>query len=169
MKTWILVLSLIPLSTFAQECALKSSTDPFTHKTKLSTGFAPYNRGSLKLSVNVDATPTQVDFFFWITAGGNRCFDDRSYAEVIFEGEKTKMRLKNTGSMNCQGAFHFSFKNLATTGYQLKKLSTKKVSSINLVGPNKTETFIALTDEQKESFLQAAACVEKESKSLLKK
>ena len=167
MKNWLILLCILPFAATAQECTLKSSTDPFTHETKLSTGFAPYNRGSVNLSISIDATPSIIDFFFWFT-GGSYCFDDQSYAEVIFEGEKSKMRLKNTGSMNCQGAFHFSFKNLATTGYQLKKLSTKKVSSINIVGAGKKATFVAFTEEQQESFLQAAACVERESKSLLK-
>jgi hypothetical protein len=115
----------------------------------------------------VDATPSIIDFFLWITKD-SRCFDDASTAELIFDGEKVKMKFKNTGSMNCDGAFHFSFKNTPTTNSQLNKIATKKINTIKLVGNNKTETLITLTEEQKLLLMNMAACVANEGKSLIK-
>lgn len=158
MLRFTLLIALFPLAASAQNCDLKSSVDPFTHEKKLSTGFINFNRGSINYSVSVDATPGLVDFFIWMKGKGY-CFDADSYAEIMFEGERSKLRLKNTGSMNCEGAFHFSFRNTATPHYQLNKLASKPVASINLVGPNKSETFITLTEEQQKEFQAAAACV----------
>jgi hypothetical protein len=168
MKKLIISFLFLPLFSMAQECKLKSSTDPFTHETKLSTGFMNFDKGSLKLLVSVDATPSVIDFFFWVKNDG-RCFEDESYAEIIFEGDKSKMRVKNSGSMNCDGAFHFSYKNTPATTYQLNKLATKKVTSIKLVGNNKTETNIFPTEEQQNLLMQAATCAANEGKKLIKK
>lgn len=167
LRYFLLVAFLTGTAAGAQDCELKRSTDPFTHEQKISTGFVNYHKGSLHFAVSVDATPALVDFFIWIKTKGV-CFDSNSYAEIIFEGEKSKLRLKNTGSMNCDGAFHFSFRNGSTMHYQLAKLSEKRVASINLVGPNKSETFIALTEEQQQQFLQAAACVAGQASVLAK-
>lgn len=166
MKFLCVLIFLAPFGLYAQECQLKSSTDPFTHEKKITTGFVPYNKGSLKLSLSIDATPSLIDFFFWITSE-SRCFDDASYAEIVFDGEKSKMRLKGTGSMNCQGAFHFSFKNSATPVSQLNKLAAKPVNYINIYGANKTETLITLTGEQKQQLMSSVNCVLNQAKQLL--
>lgn len=167
MKKLFFFFFLLPLFSNAQECSLKKSVDAFTHEPKLSTGFISFNKGSLKLSISVDATPAIIDFFLWVTNDG-KCFDDASTAELVFEGEKIKMKFKNTGSMNCDGAFHFSFKNTQVTTAQLNKIATKKINTIKLVGNNKTETMIILTDEQKTQLMTMAACVAAEGKSLIK-
>lgn len=165
MKTLLLLLFFAPVLAFGQ-CQLKKSTDPFTHETKLSTGFMLFHKGALKLQISMDATPALLDFFFWIP-GEQKCFDDQSYAEVVYDGEKSKMRLKNTGSMNCEGAFHFSFKNQETPAYQLNKMASKKINYISVFGTGKAETVITFTEEQKDAFMRAAECVLSESKTLL--
>lgn len=168
MKNSLLLFLLLPAFGFAQECKLKKSTDPFTHETKLSTGFLPFNTGSLKIALSVDATPSAIDFFIWIKDAGV-CFESSSFAELIFEGEKSRMRIKNTGSMNCDGAFHFSFKNADAVNAQLAKIGTKKIASIKLVGTNKIETMLNLGEEQKELLLNSAKCVTEEGKTIVKK
>jgi hypothetical protein len=70
--------------------------------------------------------------------------------------------------MNCEGLFHINFRNLATTPYALQRIATQKISSIRLIGSNKSETNIILREEQKELLMSMAACVIKEAKTLLK-
>lgn len=166
MKKLILAFLFLPVITFAQDCKMKKSTDPFTHEDKLSTGFTAFNNGKIKASISIDATPAIIDFFVWIT-GDQRCYDDASTAEVIFIGEKTKYKYKNTGSMNCEGAFHFSFKNYATTNSQLNRMTTQKVATIKLVGNDKAETIITLTPDQQTLLMNMAACAANEGKSLI--
>jgi hypothetical protein len=167
----ILVVSLLILPFFglAQDsCRLKKETDAFTHQTKISTGFVAFNSGSTALSISADATPGEIDFFLWFS-GNQKCFDDQSIVQVNFEGDRLKSNFKNTGSMNCEGAFHFSFKNAATTPSQLQRLLDKKVNSFRITGPNKTITDVVLTPEQKDALQRMAACVVRDSKTLLKK
>ena len=168
MKNWFVALLLLPLFSFAQDCKLKKTTDPFTHVAKLSTGFQNFDGSGISLSVSADATPTEIDFFFWIK-DNSKCFDAESTAFVVFEGERSKTTFRNTGSMNCEGAFHFGFKNTPTTHSWLNRLATKKVSTIKLNGSNKTEVLITLTEEQKALLQAMAACMVSEGKGLIKK
>ncbi|HEU4470005.1 MAG TPA: hypothetical protein VFR58_02895 [Flavisolibacter sp.] len=169
MKTVFAVLFFLPLSLLAQDtCKLKKTTDPFTHETKVSTGFVPFSANGVQFSLSIDATPTEIDFFIWIK-DDSKCFDDASMAQINYEGERLKANLKNTGSMNCEGAFHFSFRNSATTPSQLQRLTDKRISSIKLTGNNKTVTDIVFSEEQKQQFLRMAACVVREAKTLVKK
>ena len=153
---------LLPVFAVAQDCNLKKSTDPFTHETKLSTGFIPFT----KSKISVDASPSLIDIFIWVT-GDQRCYDDQSTVEVIFEGEKTKWKFKNTGTMNCDGAFHFSFKNYTTTNSQLNKIATKKLAQIKLVGSDKAETVIIFNEDQKTALMNMVSCVVNKGKTLI--
>ncbi len=167
MKSFIIALTILPLATFAQNCKLTKTTDPFTHETKLSTGFIPFDNGNLNLSISIDATANDVDFFFWLTSGTN-CFDDQSTAQIIYDGERMKANFRNNGSMNCEGAFHLNFRNLATTPSALDRIATKKIKNIHLAGANKTIVDIALTEDQKQKLMELASCVIKEAKTLIK-
>jgi hypothetical protein len=166
MKKYFLLLFLLPVAAFAQDCDLKKSTDPFNHETKLSTGFQNFTGNGLTVSISADATKKEIDFFIWIKGEG-RCFDAESTANVIFEGERTKANFRNAGSMNCDGAFHFVFKNTPATQSWLNRLVTKKVASIKLTGTGGKEMTIAFTDEQKVLFQNMAACVAAQGKTLL--
>lgn len=167
MKTFLSILFFLPFITQAQDsCRLKKETDEFTHQTRISTGFVPFNVNGLPLSISIDATKTEVDFFFWIR-NESRCFDDASTAQVVFDGERLKANYKNTGSMNCEGAFHFTFKNSQTTPTQLKRLTDKKVNTIRLTGNDKTVTEIVFSEEQKALLMKMANCVVNQAKGLL--
>jgi len=170
MKTILALLFLFPLAALAQDtCQLKKSTDPFTHETKLTTGFVPFTYNGIQMSISIDATPTEVDFFIWVK-NDSKCFDDQSTIQINFEGDRLKANLRNTGSMNCEGAFHFSFKNSATTTpSQLQRLGDKRVASIKLTGANKSVTEIVFTEEQKQKFMRMAGCVTREAKAIVKK
>lgn len=167
MKTFLFAILFLPLLSKAQDsCQLKKETDQFTHQVKLSTGFVPFDVSGLPVSISIDATKTEVDFFIWIR-NDSKCFDDQSTVQVNFEGDRLKANFKNTGSMNCEGAFHFTFKNSATTPTQLKRLTEKKIMSLKLTGNGKTVTDIAFSEEQRQRFLNMAICVTTQAKSLL--
>lgn len=170
MKNFLIVFIFsLPLFAFAQDsCQLKKSTDPFTHETKITTGFVPFVSNGVQLSISIDASSTDIDFFLWFTKD-QKCFDEQSTIQLIFEGERLKLNLRNSGSMNCDGALHFTFKNSNPTAYQLQKLVDKKISSLHIVGANKTITDVSFTPEQKQKFSQMVACIVRDSKTLLKK
>jgi hypothetical protein len=168
-NSFIVVCLLFPFFALAQDsCHLKKTTDPFTHETKISTGFVSFESGGVPFSISVDATITEIDFFLWFT-GKQKCFDEQSAIQINFEGDRYKQNFKNTGSMNCDGAIHFNFKNVATTPSQLQRLVDKKVNSFHITGPNKTITDVSFTPEQKQEFARMVACVVRDSKTLLKK
>lgn len=170
MKNFVIAaLLVLPVFALAQDtCGLKKSTDPFTHQTKISTGFIPFVVNGVQLSISVDATPTEVDFFFWFNRD-QKCFDDQSAIQINFEGDRLKQNYKNTGSMNCEGAFHFSFRNTATTPTSLQRLTDKKISSFRITGTGKAVTELSLSAEQRGLLMKMASCVVKEAKTLLKK
>jgi len=168
-KILIAVLITAPFFAWAQDtCRLQKSTDPFTHQTKISTGFVAFKLSSSPLSIAIDATGAEIDFFLWFT-GNQKCFDESSTIQINFEGDRYKQNFKNSGSMNCEGAFHFTFKNSATTPPQLQRLIDKKINSFKFTGPNKTITDVSFSAEQKQQIAKMVSCVVRDSKTLLKK
>src|SRR2546423_8172874 len=112
MKYILFLLLLVPYMISAQDCKLKKETDPFTHITRITTGFVPFvSSNGTRFSLSVDATPSDVDFFI-LFSNDSKCFDETSTAVVNYEGDRLKANFKNSGSMNCQGAFHISFRNV---------------------------------------------------------
>lgn len=169
MKFILSILFFVPMAVIAQDtCNLKTETDPFTHITKTTTGFKSFQGNGVNLYISIDATPTEVDFFLWIR-DESKCFDDKSTAQIIYEGNRLKANYRNTGSMNCEGAFHFTFRNTATTQSNLLRLTDKKVNSIKLTGNDKTVTEIIFTEEQKDQLKKMASCIVIASKALIKK
>ena len=166
MKKLLCLFLLTPFFAFAQECKLKKSEDPFTHETKLSTGFQNFSGNGLMVNISADAIPKEIDFFVWVKGEG-RCFDSESTAEVNFEGERAKRLFRNSGSMNCDGTFHFTFKNTPTTQSWLNRFVSKKVSSIKLTGTHGKEMLITLNEEQKTLLQNMAKCIATEAKTLL--
>lgn len=168
MKNILALLFSVPFFASAQDtCGLKKTTDPFTHQTKISTGFVSFVNSGQQLSISVDATSTDIDFFLWFTSG-SKCFDDQSAIQIVFEGDRMKSNYRNTGSMNCEGAFHFTFKNTPSTNSNLQRLIDKKVNALHLTGPNKTVTDIAFSAEQKLKLQQMVNCVVSQGKALIK-
>lgn len=168
MKKLITLFFLFPFFSFAQDCTLKKSVDPFTHQTKLSTGFQNFTNNGQTVAISADATEKEIDFFVWFKGDG-KCFDTESTANVIFEGERTKAIFRNSGSMNCDGAFHFIFKNTPTTQSWLNRLINKKVASIKFTGSHGKETVLTLTTDQKAVLQNMATCIAAEAKTLLAK
>jgi len=170
MKNALCLLFFLPLFSMAQQdtCGLKKSKDPFTNEVKLSTGFKTFGSGAVPVSISMDATPTDIDFFIWVKKEGT-CFDLESEAFMVWEGERSKATFRQSGSINCEGAFHFTFKNTPTPNSWLRKMMAKRIATIKLVGNGGKETVISLTEEQKDIFQRMATCIAAEGVTLLKK
>ena len=163
MKYLLSIFLLSPFFLTAQECKLKKETDPYTKETKLSTGFIFLQGGS----VTVDADSKEVDVLFSIE-GADKCFDDNSTAIILFENSKVKTTWRNNGTMNCEGLFHFIFKNAATTPSNLKKFSTQKITQITFVSSSKKQTVVTLSPQDQQSLMMLAGCLVTDAKALVK-
>lgn len=166
MKRIILFALLLPLFSSAQDCAVSREKDPFSQEPKITTGFIPF-KTLKRFSLSLDANKKEIDFFFNLTGVPDQCFDDQSTAVVTFEGGRLKSTFRNTGSMNCQGLFHFTFKNLAATPSMLQRMATKKILSIKLMGSNSAEVNLVLNEAQQDQMMKAINCIITEAKTLL--
>ncbi|MGK2862871.1 MAG: hypothetical protein ACSLE0_13130 [Chitinophagaceae bacterium] len=145
----------------AQDCKLIKETDPYTRVAKISSGFISLQGASL----SIEADNKEIDFFFAVR---DKCFNDASTVFIYFEGSKIKTTYRNSGSMNCEGYFHFIFKNGTTTPTVLKKLASQKVASFIFTGNDKKATTVSLLPEQQTDLMQITNCIIEESKALIK-
>lgn len=150
----------------AQDCAIKKEIDQFSQEPKVTTGFVSF-KTLKRFELSLDGTKKEIDFFFNLTGAQSQCFNDQSTVELTFEGGKTKSNLKNTGSMNCEGLFHFTFKNQAVTPSALNRLATKKIINMKFKGNGNSEVNISLNEQQQEQLMQMINCIINESKTLL--
>lgn len=162
MKKLVYLFFLTPFFAVAQDCNLKSETDPFTKERKISTGFIFVNGGSLI----IDADKKEVVFLFSLNGEG-KCFDNNSTASIIFEGIKSKGSARNGGTMNCEGLFQIVYRNSASTTSMLQKLMSQKISSIIFKNSDKKEFTITITPEKQIMISNMATCLVNESKTLL--
>jgi hypothetical protein len=164
MKNLLAILIMLPCFAIAQNnCTIKKTKDQFSQEPKLSTGFIELNTGSL----SVDADSREIDFFFVLkNLNESKCFDDGSAVSVQFDSSRSKLNFRNTGTMNCEGLFHFTFKNAAVPPSALQRLATKKVTSFTITGRNDVQTVITLTEKQKEQLMQMVSCLLTETKTL---
>lgn len=168
MKQILVIAFLFPLFAAAQDttatgCKLNKETDPYTKETKLSTGFI-FVRGG---SVTIDADSKEIDVLFSIE-GPDKCFDNNSTAVIHFEGSKVKTSLRNGGTMNCEGLFHFIFKNSVTTTSALKKIATQKITHIIFTGNNKKESVVTIRPAEQQTLVTLAGCLVNDAKALIK-
>ena len=145
----------------AQDCNVNRETDLFTKETRLSSGFIDLSGAS----VTIDADKKELDILFSFKT--NRCFDDGCTATIYFAGTKSKLLLRNAGTMNCEGIYHFIFRNAATVNYHLKKIATAKVSHIVFTDRDQKLVPVNLDEQMQLKFMQAVDCVTKEAVKLL--
>ena len=169
MKRLTIIVLLLPFVALAQDstqkapCKLTRETDPYTRETKLSTGFIFFDGGS----VTFDADGREIDVLFSIE-GADKCFDNNSMAAVFFEGTKTKLSSRNGGTMNCEGLFHFIYKNTASTSSLLQKMTTQKITHIIFTGNNKKETRVEIGPNEQQAIIAQATCLVNEAKTLIR-
>ncbi|TMI85869.1 MAG: hypothetical protein E6H10_01895 [Bacteroidetes bacterium] len=159
MKYGLVLALLIPILSWSQNCNLKTTRDPYTKEIKVSTGFFSLNtaRGS------IEATKSDIDFMFSLDG---KCFDNTSNAAVFFEGSRLKTNFKNTGTMNCDGLFHFTFRNTNPSPTALQNLGSKKITSIRFKDNSGKETGVTLTPAQQQQFMDLVNCLINEAKKL---
>jgi hypothetical protein len=95
-----------------------------------------------------------------------KCFDDASIASVFFEGTRVKSNFKNSGTMNCDGLFHFTFRNTNPLPSALSNLGAKKATAIRFKDNSNKETGIILTTEQQQTLTTLINCMINEAKKL---
>jgi hypothetical protein len=169
MKHLFFLLLAFPLFAVAQDCKIKKQTDLYTKETKFTTGFVSLGAGMGRVSLSIDATKTDIEFIFSVNDGKEgKCFDNNSSAVMLYEGGRLKGNFKNSSSMNCEGLFTISFRNVNVTPTTLKNLAAKKVLSIKLTGNAKDVTEISLNEEEQQMLMTLAGCIIDESKTLIK-
>ncbi len=160
MKHIFALIWIVPFFSRAQDCNLKTMKDPYTREIKISTGLISLNNGQF----SVEATKSEIDFMFSVDG---KCFDNASTAAVFFEGTRVKTNLKNSGTMNCEGLFHFTFRNTNPSPSALLNLAAKKITSIRFKDNTRKETGISFTEEQQQVFMNLTNCIINEAKKLL--
>lgn len=148
-----------PLFLSAQDCNLKTAKDPYTREIKVSTGLISLNNAQYSLQ----ATKSEIDFMFVVEG---KCFDDASAAAVFFEGTRLKSNFKNNGTTNCDGFFHFTFRNTNPLPSALSNLGTKKITSIRFKDNTNKETGILFTADQQQELANLINCIINEAKKL---
>jgi hypothetical protein len=161
MKYTLCLLLLFPFYTMAQDCKLKNQKDSHTREIKISTGFIQLGGGQ----VSIEGSKTEIDFMF--SFGSGKCFDDASTAAAFFEGTKVKTNFKNSGTMNCDGLFHFTFRNTNPSPSALQNLAIKKITSIRFKDNTKKEIVVTLSAEQQQTLMNLTGCIINEAKKLL--
>jgi len=159
MKYYAALLLLSPLFSSAQDCNLKTTKDPYTREIKVSTGLISLNNAQY----SIQATKSEIDFMFSVEG---KCFDDASTASVFFEGTKLKSNFRNGGTTNCDGLFHFTFRNTNPSQSSLTNLGTKKITAIRFKDNTNKETGINLTADQQQMFGSLINCIINEAKKL---
>lgn len=162
MKYLLLILVLSPFALIAQECKILRETDPYTKETKISSGFINLQGGIL----SIDADNKEIDFFFEVTG---KCFNDASTVFIFLEGSKIKTTYRNAGTVNCDGYFHFKFKNGTVTPTVLQKMASQKTVQFIFTGNDKKETIVSLLPQDQKLVMDAIACIVAEAKTLIKK
>jgi hypothetical protein len=161
MKIILLASLLLPLFVSAQDCKLLRDVDPYTKEVKLSSGFITLQGGSM----SIDADSKEVDLFFIVPG---KCLDGASTVFIYYEGSKTKATLRNGGSMNCDGDFHYTFRNSTVTPTVMQKLSTLHVTQFVFTGTDNKAVTISLLPDQQKVLMESAACMATEAKTLVK-
>ena len=153
---------LLPGVAWSQNCVIQKERDPYTKEVKLSTGFIDLKNATL----SIQADSREIDFLF-VISGKEKCFSDASTASIYFDSTKVKTNIRNSGSMNCDGIFHFNFKNQAAIPFLLQRLATKKVTGILFAGNDKKETQVSIPVDQQQLLMHFINCLLEEAKSLL--
>ena len=161
---------LAPFFSDAQECKIKKEVDPYSREMKLTTGFKKFGNGATQTLISADANKTDIELIFSVNAGAEgTCFDNNSAAVLVYEGGRLKGNFKNNSSMNCEGLFSISFRNVATTPVALRNLATKKLLSVKLTGNAKAVVELTLTETEQQVIMKMANCIIEEAKTLIKK
>ena len=167
-KIWF-VFFLLPLFSIAQDCTLKKEVNTITSEQTLTTGFVPFNSGGVQLSISMEVTAKEFNLYFLIE-NPTPCFKDESTGVVNFDSDRSKVKLKNIGGVNCQGIFQVMYRNAAITPAYLERLSQKKIASIQFkVNPDDDKLIsVNYTPAQQQQMTDMLLCIIKQGKAMIK-
>jgi hypothetical protein len=158
MKLLSLLLCFLPYFINAQDsCILKNEKDRYNQDPKLTTGFISLGAGNDKFLLSISADKREVDYFIALDNSA-MCFNDYSRAMVTYDN-KQKGNLKNGGTTNCKGYFHFVFPNQQNLNGNLINLSKKKIASFQFTDTGNNKKIITLRPEDQEMIVKLTACV----------
>ena len=169
MKQILFACFLLPFFSFAQDCTLRKEVNTITSETTMTTGFVPFNSGGVQLAISMEVTPKEINLIFLIE-NPTPCFKDESTAIVNFEGDRSRVNLKNIGGVNCQGIFQVMYRNAAITPAYLERLSQKKIAAIHFkVNPDDEKTIdVRLNAAQQQQLNTLLLCIIKQAKAAIK-
>ena len=157
MKQILLALFILPIFSSAQDCTLKNEKDRFNQDPRLTTGFVALGAGNDKFLLSVSADKKEIDYFFALDNSAT-CFDDYSRALITFD-TKQKANVKNGGTTNCKGYFHFVYPNQQNLNVNLTNLSLKKIATIQFTDTQNNKKIITLRPEDQEKIIKLTTCV----------
>jgi hypothetical protein len=166
MKQFFILLFLLPVFAFGQDCNVKKLKDKFSQEPIYSSGFMHFNgsKGE-KVSLSIEADSKEIRLLYSLP---DNCFNDESTVAFSFDGSKSKSNMKAGNAMNCDGIFTVVFRNTNTTSFGLNKIATQKTTSMNFTGSNGQKIEVVLKEEDKLNLQVKADCLIKEAKSLIK-
>jgi hypothetical protein len=157
MKRLSFLFILLPYFISAQDCTLKNEKDRFNQDPRLTTGFVSLGAGNDRFLLSISADKKEVDYFFSLD-NSTMCFNDYSRVMVTFEG-KQKANVKNGGTTNCKGYFHFIFPNQQNLNPNLTNFSVKKIATIQFTDTDNNKKIITLRPEDQDSIIKLTTCV----------
>jgi hypothetical protein len=165
MKRILFLLFMFPYAVLAQDsCRLKNEKDRFNQDPRLTTGFVALGAGNDKFMLSISADKREVDFFIALD-GGSTCFDDYSRVMITFD-TKQRSNLKNGGTTNCKGYFHFIFPNQPNINSNLTNLAQKKIATMQFTDTGNNKKILTLRQEDKDMIVKLTNCVLAELEAL---
>lgn len=157
MKRVSILFFFLPYFLSAQDCTLKNEKDRFNQDPRLTTGFVSIGAGDDKFLLSISADKKEVDYFISLD-NSTTCFNDYSRVMITFEG-KQKANIKNGGTTNCKGYFHFIFPNQQNLNSNLTNLSNKKIATIQFTDTDNNKKILTLRPEDQDTIIKLTTCV----------
>ena len=157
MKYLSLLFVLLPYFVNAQDCTLKNEKDRYNQDPRLTTGFISLGAGNDKFLLSISADKKEVDYFFALE-NSTMCFNDYSRVVITYDN-KQRGNLKNNGTTNCKGYFHFIFPNQENLNANLTNLSQKKIATLQFTDTGNNKKILTLRPEDQEAIIKYTTCV----------
>lgn len=141
----------------AQHCTLKNEKDRYNQDPRLTTGFISLGAGHDKFLLSISADKKEVDYFFALD-NSTMCFNDYSRVIITYDN-KQRGNLKNSGTTNCKGYFHFIFPNQENLNANLTNLSQKKIATLQFTDNNNNKKILTLRPEDQDAIIKYTNCV----------
>lgn len=157
MKRLSILFFFLPCIINAQDCTLKNEKDRLNQDPRLTTGFVTIGAGNDKFLLSISADKKEVDYFISLD-NSTMCFNDYSRVMITFD-TKQKGNIKNGGTTNCKGYFHFIFPNQQTVNSTLTNLSQKKIATIQFTDTDNNKKILTLRPEDQDKIIKLTTCV----------